>query len=79
MEKPLDQHIEIKKLGPLKYFLGMEVTQCNKGLIMTQQKFILDLLEGTKLLHGHINDTPIEANHKLTINRDDPRIEVCSY
>ena len=57
----------------------MEVAQSSNGLMMTQQKYILDLLEETKLLHGHINETPIEANHKLMINKDNPRIEIGSY
>ena len=65
LEKHLAQCFEIKKLGPLKYFLGMEVARSSKGLIMTQQKYILNLLEETKQLHSHINDTPIEVNHKL--------------
>ena len=50
----------------------MEVARSSTSLIMTQQKYILDLLEETKLVNSHINETPIEANHKLTINKDDP-------
>ena len=46
---------------------------------MTQHKYILDLLEETKLLQGHINDTPIEVNHKLTIREDDPMVEIGTY
>ena len=75
LEKHLAQYFEIKRLGPLRYFLGMEVARSGTGLIMTQQKYILDLLEETKLVNSHINGKPNEANHKLTINKDDPRIE----
>ena len=46
---------------------------------MTQHKYILELLEQTKHLHSRINDTPIESNHKLTITKDDPRVEISSY
>ena len=46
---------------------------------MTQQKYILDLLKDTKLLQCHTNDTPIEANHKLTLNENAPNIEKSSY
>ena len=46
---------------------------------MTKQKYILDLSKETKLLHGYINDIPIEANHRLMISKDDPRIEIGSY
>ena len=79
LEDHLAKHFGIKKLGPLKYFLGMEVAQSSNGLIITQQNYILDLLEEIKLVDGHINDTPIKASHKLTISEDDPRIKVGSY
>ena len=46
---------------------------------MTQQKHILDILEDTKLLNCHTNDTPIEVNHKLSLKEDDPGIEKSSY
>ena len=46
---------------------------------MTQQKYILNLLKDTKLLKCHTNDTPIEANHKLTLNKNDPTTEKSSY
>ena len=41
---------------------------------MTQHKYIIDLLNETKLLQGKINNTPIETNHKLTIREDDLKI-----
>ena len=43
---------------------------------MTQQKYILDLLNETKVLQGKISNTPIETNHKLTLSEEDPKIEV---
>ena len=46
---------------------------------MTQQKYILDLLNETKLVHSKINKTPIEGNHKLTVSEEDLRIEIESY
>ena len=44
----LTKHFEVKKLGPLKRLLGMQVAQSSNGLVMTKQKYILDLLEETK-------------------------------
>ena len=45
---------------------------------MTQHKYILELLEQTKHLHSKTNNTSIEYNHKLTITKDDPRVEISS-
>ena len=45
LEDHLTPHFEIKNLGPLKYFLGIEIAQSKKGILLTQQKYILDLLD----------------------------------
>ena len=79
LEDHLLKHFEGKNLGPLKYFLGIEIAKASKGLLITQQKYILDILEDTELLNCHTNDTPIEVNHKLTLKEDDPSIEKTAY
>ena len=79
LEEQLEKQFEIKKLGPLKYFLGIEFARSSDGILMTQHKYILDLLEETKHLHSRINDTPIESNHRLTLNKDDPKVEITPY
>lgn len=35
----------IKDLGPLKYFLGIEVSKTSDGLVLSQRKFTLNILE----------------------------------
>ena len=56
LEMQLTTHFEVKRLGALKYFLGIEIAQSRNGYLTTQQKYILDLLSGTKLLQGKINN-----------------------
>ena len=36
LEMQLTAHFKIKKLGALKYFLGIEIAQSEKGYLMTQ-------------------------------------------
>ena len=79
LEQHLTKHFDVKQLGPLKYFLGIEFARSSGGILMTQQKYILELLEETKHLNCHPNETPIEANHKLAIIDSDPKIEISSY
>ena len=79
LEKHLTTHFEVKKLGTLRYFLEIEIDHSSNGYLMTLQKYILDLLNGTKLLQGKVNTTPIETNYKLTFKEDDPRIEIEPY
>ena len=79
LEKHLDKNFQVKQLGPLKYFLGIEFARSSEGISMTQQKYILEVLEETKHTNCHINDTPIEVNHKLTLDEAEPRVEISSY
>ena len=46
---------------------------------MTQQKYISDLLKETKHTQCRVSNTPIEVNHRLTLDDKDPRIEITSY
>jgi hypothetical protein len=52
-------------LRGLKYFLGIEVARYKEGIILSQRKFILDLLVEVGLLDYKPIDTPIAQNIKL--------------
>jgi len=42
----LAKEFEVKDLGPLRYFLGIEVARFNHGIFISHRKYILDLLKG---------------------------------
>ena len=65
LKKKMAEDFEIKDLGILKYFLGMEFARSREGIFVNQRKYILDLLEETGLLGCKATETPIEANLKL--------------
>ena len=65
LKKNLAKEFEIKDLGALKYFLGMEVARSRKGIVVSQRKYILDLLEETGMSGCRPADTPTELNVKL--------------
>lgn len=56
---------EIKGLGWLKYFLGIEDARSKIRIVISQRKYVLDLLEETEKLGVKPADTPIEKNHNL--------------
>ena len=56
---------EIKDLGALKYFLGMEFAQSKEGIFVSQWKYVLDLLDETSMLGCKPMETPTEPNVKL--------------
>ena len=43
----LQQAFEVKDLGQLMYFLGMEVARSKEGIFISQRKYTLDLLKET--------------------------------
>jgi hypothetical protein len=65
VKKRLAEEFEIKDLGVLKYFLGMEVARSKEGMVVSQRKYILDLLEETGMSGCKPVATPMECNLKL--------------
>ena len=70
LQKYLSQEFEMKDLGDLKYFLGIEVARSKTYIFMSQRKYVLDLLTETGMLGCKLADTPIEMNHKLCEGMD---------
>ena len=62
----LIREFEIKELGRLKYFLGLEVAHSRHGIFISQHKYVLDLLSETGKLGCKPVKTPIEQNHRLS-------------
>ncbi|KAK3022402.1 hypothetical protein RJ639_047376 [Escallonia herrerae] len=65
MKTILTKEFEIKDLGKLKYFLGMEVARSNKGISISQRKYTHDLLKETGMLGCKPVDTPMDPICKL--------------
>ncbi|KAK8919343.1 putative folate-biopterin transporter 2 [Platanthera zijinensis] len=65
LKEQLDKEFEVKDLGKLKYFLGIEVAKSRQGIFISQRKYTLDLLDKTGMLGCAPVDSPIEANHKI--------------
>jgi hypothetical protein len=65
LKRLLAQEFEIKDLGKLQYFLGIEVARSEKGIFISQRKYILDLLQETGMLGSKPAESPIEVNHRI--------------
>ncbi|KAA0043290.1 hypothetical protein IC582_028945 [Cucumis melo] len=66
----MGNEFEIKELGNLKYFLGIEAVRSKESTFVSQRKYTLDLLTVTGMLGCHPANTLIEFNCKLR-NFDD--------
>ena len=56
---------EIKDLGEMKYFLGIEICRSKEGLFMSQRKYTLDLLKDAGKLGGQTAKMPMEDGYKV--------------
>ena len=61
----LSKDFEIKDLGKLRCFLGIEVARLKKGIFLSQIKYVLDLLKETVMLGCIPRETPIDPKHNL--------------
>lgn len=64
----LRSKFSIKNLGQAKYYLGLEISRNDLGLVLSQQKFILDMLSSSNLLDSKPLSIPLDRNIKLFDN-----------
>jgi len=55
----------IQDLGPIKYFLGLEVSHSLEGLVLNQRKYCLDLISEIGMLGCKPAPTPSDPSIKL--------------
>ncbi|RVW98707.1 Copia protein [Vitis vinifera] len=79
LKKYLSEEFEVKDLGNLKYFLGMEVARSRKGIVVSQRKYILDLLKETGMLGYKPIDTPMDSQKKLGIEKESTPVDRGRY
>ncbi|CAO2838095.1 unnamed protein product [Amaranthus hypochondriacus] len=56
----------IKDLGRLSFFLGLELTYSDNGIIVTKQKFSTELHRDAAIPHLKAHVTPLPLNHKMS-------------
>ncbi|KAL0702312.1 hypothetical protein Bca4012_058434 [Brassica carinata] len=61
----LKSSFDIKDLGELKYFLGIEMCRSKEGLFLSQRKYTLDLLNEAGKLGARVAKTPLEEGYKV--------------
>jgi hypothetical protein len=72
LKENLCAQFEVKDLGQLRYFWGIEIARSPKGIIHSQQKYALDLLKDIGMILCRPSSTPIEKNHKMCTEFGDP-------
>jgi Reverse transcriptase (RNA-dependent DNA polymerase) len=68
----LGKEFEVKDLGQLRYFLGIEIARGAEGIVLSQRKYVLDLLTETGMLGCRPAVTPIDQKFKLSAEAGEP-------
>ena len=75
----LSQHFEMKDLGTLNYFLGLEVTSSSDGYYLSQANYASNLLSKVGITDNKTVFTPLEYNVKLIPLNGEPISDATRY
>jgi hypothetical protein len=67
----LSTAFELKDLGPLRYFLGLQIDYTKGGFFVHQRKYLTDLLTKFHMIDSKAAPTPIVLTPALTPSDDD--------
>jgi hypothetical protein len=61
----LQANFALKDLGPLHYFLRIELQKTDHGLCLSQKKYIANLLQRAMMIQCKPGNTPLSSSSKL--------------
>ncbi|CAL1368567.1 unnamed protein product [Linum trigynum] len=65
LKEGLNASFNLKDLGELSYFLGLEVNRDSRGILLCQHKYIPDLMDDHQFIDCRPVSTPMELNLRL--------------
>ncbi|KAM6582190.1 hypothetical protein CsatB_009192 [Cannabis sativa] len=75
----LNKTFSLKDLGPLNYFLGIEVFRDNTGIYLSQGKYIAELLQKVELTNLKPSPMPMVAGKPLSLSDGEPLNSPTAY
>jgi hypothetical protein len=75
----LSDQFFMSDLGPLRYFLRIEISSTPERFFLSQEKYIQDLLDRASLTDHRIVETPMELNVHLTPTDGEPLEDPTRY
>ena len=78
-KKKLAEEFEMKDLGLMHYFLGLEVWQGLEGIFLNQGKYAVDILKRFNMLECKAMDTLVDSNLKLLVDNSSELVDATHY
>lgn len=75
----LNNKFSIKDLGPLKYFLGIEVARSADGMVLSQRKYTLDNLKDSGMEGCSPSTFPMEQNARYNLDEKGAAADASQY
>jgi hypothetical protein len=63
--KNLEKDFALKDLGDLHYFVGLEVNKIDNGILLSQSKYVVELLRRSSMISCKPVNTPLSNSDKL--------------
>ncbi|KAK2974100.1 hypothetical protein RJ640_020456 [Escallonia rubra] len=75
----LANRFSLKDLGQLNYFLGVEVLPFSGGLLLSQQKYVDDILHEANMQDSKGVPTPMSSTTILNVKKGDPIVDASRF
>ena len=75
----LAEEFEMKYLGLMHYFLGLEVWLSSEGIFLNQGKYVIEIMKKFNMLECKAMDTPMDSNLKLLANDSSELVDATHY
>lgn len=70
--RQLHSKFALKDMGHLSFFLGVDVKRTTQGLLLSQKKYIMELLQKAGMVEAAMTPTPMLNTPKLTVSDNSP-------
>jgi hypothetical protein len=75
----MQEEFEMSMMGELYFFLGLQVTQSEKRLFISQTKYIKEMLNKFQMEDSKHVSTPMVTGCKLSLDNDSPKVNQTIY